>query len=112
ATYIRNVNVTTVNKTVINNITVNKNVEINKMVNRNATTVVSADNFARGRKVNEAKIDVARKDLDKARVTNDVRAIRPAAVQVKADQPRPQARPEGRDTSSHRPNPAVMSREQ
>jgi hypothetical protein len=110
ATYIRNVNITTVNKTVIKNITVNNNnTEINRFTNRNAITAVSADNFARGRKVNDAKIDVSRKEIERAKVTTDVRAIRPAAVAVKADQPRPAVR---KDDGRRAPNPAVMSREQ
>ena len=108
ATYIRNVNITTVNKTVIKNITVNKNVEVNKYANRTAVTAVPADTFARGRKVNEAKIDVSRRQIEHAKVTSEVRAIKPVSVAVKADQPRPVARKD----DNRRPNPAITSREQ
>ena len=113
ATYVRNVNITTVNKTVINNITVNNNnTEINRFTNRNAVTAVSADTFARGRKVNEAKIDVPRKELDRAKTTNDVRAIKPAAIAVQADQPRPTAhRDATRNEERRRVNPAITARE-
>jgi len=107
ATYVRNVNVTTVNKTVINNITVNKNVEVNKYVNRNSTTVVSAENFARGRKVNESKINVPRKEIDRARVTNEVRRIQPQKVADRAEAPHPR-----HDEARRAANPAVMQRDQ
>lgn len=94
ATYIRNVNITTVNTTVINNITVNKNkdVEIAKFANRSAATVVSSDSFARGRKVNEARLTVPRKQIEGERVTADIRKIVPAAAASRMEQPRPTAR--------------------
>ena len=110
ATYVRNVNITTVNKTVINNITVNNNTtEINRFANRNAVTAVTAENFARSRKVNEVKLDLSRKDLDRAKATNDVRAIRPAAGATKAEQPRWPARNEDGREGRRAPNPAIAA---
>src|SRR5579875_1843530 len=76
-TYIRNVNITTVNKTVINNITVVKNVTVNKYVNQQAATVVPSAAFAGAAPVQRAALAVPRGELAQAHVTRTLAHLQP-----------------------------------
>ena len=108
-TYVRNVNVTTVNKTVINNITVNKNVTVEKFANHEAVTTVSRDDFARGAKVQQAKVEVAHDKIAATRVNAnaDIQKIQPQHVEAKAAPPQHiqpktlQAQPQSRVAARH-----------
>lgn len=97
-TYIRNVNITTVNKTVVNNITtVNKTLTVNRLVNRQAATAVSARAFTNAEPVHKAAVALPREQLATARVTANVGHLRPtpaakagvAPQALGADQPGP-----------------------
>ncbi len=83
-TYVRNVNITSVNRTVINNITnttvVNRTTVVNNYANRRATTVVPSAAFTRAAPVHRAALDVPHDELARARVMPTVEHLPPTPV--------------------------------
>src|SRR5260221_8452771 len=83
-TYVRNVNITSVNRTVINNITnvtvVNRTTVVNNYANQRAATVVPSAAFTRAAPVHRAALDVPHDELVRARVMPTVEHLQPTAV--------------------------------
>jgi hypothetical protein len=81
--YVRNVNVTTVNQTVINNITVNtasRTETVNRFANRNAATVVSTTAFTSAAPAHRATVALPREELYRASTTATLRHLQPSAA--------------------------------
>ncbi|MBI3707698.1 MAG: hypothetical protein HY246_08475 [Proteobacteria bacterium] len=82
--YVRNVNVTSVHATVINNITnvnsVTNNVTVTKFVNQQATTVVPATAFTNAASVRNATLTLPREQLARVPVTENVGHLQPSAA--------------------------------
>jgi hypothetical protein len=82
--YVRNVNITSVNKTVINNITnvtvINNTTVVNKYVNNRATTVVAAAAFTHAAPVQKATLAVPHEQLAQAHVVPTVAHLKPTAA--------------------------------
>src|SRR5258708_3356757 len=83
-TYVRNVNITSVNRTVINNITnvtvVNRTTVVNNYANQRAATVVPSAAFTRAAPVHRAALDVPHDELARARVVPTVEHLPPTVV--------------------------------
>ena len=76
--YVRNVNITSVNRTVINNITVvNRTTAVNNYANQRAATVVPSAAFTRAAPVHRAVLEVPHDELVRARVAPTVEHLRP-----------------------------------
>jgi uncharacterized protein DUF6600 len=79
--YVRNVNITSVNRTVVNNITnvtvVNRTTVVNNYANRRAATVVPSAAFTRAAPVHRAALDVPHDEMARARVMPTVEHLRP-----------------------------------
>jgi hypothetical protein len=79
--YVRNVNVTNVNQTVINNINVTAvNVTVNNFHNQHATVVVPAAAFTRAEPVQRAAVAVPHAELAQAHVASDLQHLPPTAA--------------------------------
>ena len=80
-TYVRNVNVTSVNRTVINNITnvtvVNRTTVVDNYANRRAATVVPSTAFTRAAPIHRAVLDVPHDQLTRAHVVPTVEHLPP-----------------------------------
>ncbi|HEX7969993.1 MAG TPA: DUF6600 domain-containing protein, partial [Stellaceae bacterium] len=77
-TYVRNINVTSVHRTVINNITtVNQTTVVTNYANRHGATVVPSAAFTRAAPVHRAAIAVPREELARARIMPTVEHLRP-----------------------------------
>ena len=92
--YVRNVNVTSVNRTVINNITnvtvVNRTTVVNNYANQRGATVVPSAAFTRAAPVHRAALDVPHDELVHAHVVPTVAHLPPTAA-ARAGAPIPAA---------------------
>jgi len=81
ATYVRNVNITNVNRTVINNITMNSGGDqrVGNFHNRDAATVVSAQAFTRAAPIERATVSVPQAQLQQATTSRSLAQLRPDA---------------------------------
>ncbi|HWG79958.1 MAG TPA: DUF6600 domain-containing protein [Stellaceae bacterium] len=80
-TYVRNVNITSVNRTVINKITVvNRTTEVNHFANQRAVTVVPSAAFTRAAPIHRAVIEVPHDQLVHAQAGAAVQHLRPTAA--------------------------------
>jgi hypothetical protein len=79
--YVRDVNRTSVDRTVIRNITVvNSPAVVTRYTNNHAATVVPSTAFAQSAPVHKATLDVPRDELAQTRVTPSMAHIQPSAV--------------------------------
>ncbi|HKW54129.1 MAG TPA: DUF6600 domain-containing protein, partial [Stellaceae bacterium] len=82
--YVRNVNITSVNRTVINQITnvtvVNRTTVVNHLANQRAATVVPSAAFTRAAPVHRAVLDVPHDQLVHAQIAPNVQHLRPTPV--------------------------------
>jgi len=80
-TYVRNVNITSVNRTVINKITVvDHTTVVNKFANQRAVTVVPSAAFTRAAPIHRAVLDVPHDQLVRAQAGGAVQHLRPTAA--------------------------------
>lgn len=80
ATYIRNVNVTNVSRTTINNVPVNTNVSVGNFRNRQAATVVPATAFTGAAPVHRAMVAVPEAQLRQESVAPSIAHLQPGAA--------------------------------
>ena len=82
--YVRNVNITSVNRTVINQITnvtvVNRTTVVNNFANQRAVTVVPSAAFTRAAPIHRAVLEVPHDQLVHAQVSATVQHLRPTAA--------------------------------